>query len=135
MSTQPLLHSLPLWYYPPHVTDVYADFETAARGYCTRLDTFNPTQGLKRKLDNVQNRRADEGTFFFCICHGHRSRHSSDGRRAKRAKSIEAKLVGPSNNRELRRLVDAVARFAKAKELARKEVCSRLFFHAPHRSY
>ena len=32
---------------------------------------------------------------------------TSDGRRAKRTKSIEAKLPGPSNNRELRRLVDA----------------------------
>jgi hypothetical protein len=40
MSTQPLMHSLHLWYYPPHVKDVYSHFETAARGYADRLDTF-----------------------------------------------------------------------------------------------
>ncbi|KAN0111917.1 hypothetical protein V8E52_008007 [Russula decolorans] len=32
MSIQPLLHSLYVWYYPPHVRDVYSQFETAARG-------------------------------------------------------------------------------------------------------
>jgi hypothetical protein len=65
MSIQPLIHSLHLWYYPPRVTDVYAVFETAARGYAERLDTFNPTKGFKRTLDKLENQRADEGTFFF----------------------------------------------------------------------
>ena len=64
MSIQPLVHSLHLWYYPPHVKDVSL-FETAARGYADRLDTFNPTKGLKRKLDKGDNQRADEGRIFF----------------------------------------------------------------------
>ena len=68
MSAQPLLHSLPLWYYPPQVKDVLFNLETVARGYADvaeRLDTFNPTTGYKRKLDKLENWRADEGTFFF----------------------------------------------------------------------
>ena len=65
MSNEPLRHSLQLWYYPPHVRDVYADFETAARGYADRLDTFNPTVGLKRKSDKRDNQRADNGMPFF----------------------------------------------------------------------
>ena len=65
ISAQPLLHSLYLWYYPPHVRDVYTDFETAARGYGDRLDSFKPTNGLKRKLDKSKNRRADEGMSNF----------------------------------------------------------------------
>ena len=74
MSNTPL-HSLHLWYYPPQVRDVYADFETAARGYDERLDTFNPTNGFKRKLEKLDNRRADEGTSIFVVRYGHRSRH------------------------------------------------------------
>jgi hypothetical protein len=65
MSIQPLLHSLHLWYYPPHVTDVCANFELAARGYAEHLDTFIPTKGFKRMLDKMDNQRADEGTSFF----------------------------------------------------------------------
>ena len=65
MSVQPLAHSLHLWYYPPRVGDVYADFETAARGYAERLDAFNPTKEFKRALDKLKNKKADEGTFLF----------------------------------------------------------------------
>jgi hypothetical protein len=65
ISVEPVRHSLHLWYYPPHVRDVQADFETAARGYADRLDTFNATAGFKRKLDKLQNKRADNGMFFF----------------------------------------------------------------------
>ncbi len=75
MSIQPLVHSLHLWYYPPHVKDIYSHFETAARGYADRLDTFTPTKGLKRTLDKRENQRADEGRFFFFwIRSGDRSR-------------------------------------------------------------
>jgi hypothetical protein len=74
MSIQPLIHSLHLWYYPPHVTDVCANFEPAARGYAERLDIFIPTKGFKRTLDKLGNQRADEGTFIFWIRSGHRSR-------------------------------------------------------------
>jgi hypothetical protein len=73
MSIQPLLHSLHLWYYPPHVTDVCANFELAARGYAKRLDTFIPTKGFKRMLDKMDNQRADEGTSFFYIGSRHHS--------------------------------------------------------------
>jgi hypothetical protein len=55
MSVQPLIHSLYLWYYPPHVKDVFSLFETAARGYAERLDTFNATKSLKHKLDKGVN--------------------------------------------------------------------------------
>jgi hypothetical protein len=67
MSPGPLLHSLPHWYYPPHVEDPIADFETAAWGYGRRLDDFIPTKGHKRRLDKVENRHRDEGKFvsFF----------------------------------------------------------------------
>jgi len=46
MSSQPLVHSLAHWYYPPLVKDFLADLETAARGYHDRLDTFEPTKEL-----------------------------------------------------------------------------------------
>lgn len=76
ISTQPVVHSLHLWYYPPHVEDVYTDFETVARGYGDRLDSFTPTKGFKRKLDKLENRRADEGmsTFWNHYHYGPRSR-------------------------------------------------------------
>ena len=75
MSIQPLVHSLHLWYYPPHVKDIYSHFETAARRYADRLDTFMLTKGLKRTLDKRENQRADEGRFFFFwIRSGDRSR-------------------------------------------------------------
>jgi hypothetical protein len=77
ITTQPYLHSLHLWYYPPHVRDVYTDFESAARGYGDRLDSFKPTNGFKRKLDKLENQRANEGTsiYLFWIQCGHRSCH------------------------------------------------------------
>jgi hypothetical protein len=75
MSIQPLIHSLHLWYYPPHVKDVYSHFETVARGYAERLDTFNPTKGFKRTLEKLGNQKADEGTFILWICSRHRSQH------------------------------------------------------------
>ena len=37
------------------------DLEAAARGYTARLDTFNPTKELKRKLEKTENRQHDEG--------------------------------------------------------------------------
>lgn len=61
MSLQPLLHSLPHWYYPPVVKNVVTELETAARGYADRLDIFNPTKGFKRKLEKSQNKMNDEG--------------------------------------------------------------------------
>lgn len=65
MSLQPLLHSLPHWYYPPLVHDVVTELESAARGYTNRLDAFNPTKGLKRKLDKVQNKMNDQGKVIL----------------------------------------------------------------------
>ena len=70
LSVQPVLHSLPLWYYPPQVKDVHLNLETVARGYADiaeRLDTFNPTKGFKRKLDKLENQRADGGRLSFMI--------------------------------------------------------------------
>src|SRR5260370_14495552 len=63
MTVPPLMHSLPLWYYPRQVADAYTDLETAARGYAKHLDTFNPTKGFKRKLDKLENQKADDGEF------------------------------------------------------------------------
>ncbi len=71
MSVQPSLHSLHLWYYPPHVRNIHTDFERAARGHTERLDTFNPTKGFKRSLDKLRNQKADEGMFVFWTHSGH----------------------------------------------------------------
>jgi hypothetical protein len=106
MSIQPLMHSLHLWYYPPHVKDVYSHFETAARGYADRLDTFTPTKGFRRTLDKLENRRADEGMFLSRSVLITTHNASLDGRRAKRAKTIAAQFPGTSNNQELQRLHD-----------------------------
>ena len=109
MSAQPLLHSLHLWYYPPHVKDLYADFEPVARGYTDvagRLDTFNPTKSFKHTLDKLRNQRADEGTFVFGDLFWSPLTIRLDGRRAKKAKTIAANIPGPSNNQELRRIHD-----------------------------
>jgi hypothetical protein len=73
ISIEPLIHSLYLWYYPPHVGDVHTDFETAARGYADRMDTLNPTVGFKRKLEKRDNKKADESMLLLWICYGHRS--------------------------------------------------------------
>ena len=70
LSIQPILHSLPLWYYPPQVKDVHLNLEIVARGYADiaeRLDTFNPTNGFKHKLDKLENQRADGGRLSFMI--------------------------------------------------------------------
>ncbi|KAF8258139.1 hypothetical protein EI94DRAFT_1185116 [Lactarius quietus] len=90
MSLHPLLHSLGLWYYPPLVKDILMDLETVARGYAERLDTLNPTKGLKRMLVKTENRKNDAA-----------------GRRAKKAKMNENTLVTNTNNQELRRLTAA----------------------------
>ncbi|KAH9012327.1 hypothetical protein EDB84DRAFT_1536349 [Lactarius hengduanensis] len=90
MSLQPLLHSLHHWYYPPLVCDVVTELETTARGYAERLDSFNPTKEVKRKLERKENKMNDEA-----------------GHRAKRAKAdMDTLLI---NNLELRRLTDAGA--------------------------
>jgi hypothetical protein len=67
MSLQPLVHSLPHWYYPPLVNDVMTELESSARGYTGRLDIFNPTNLLKRKMDKVQNRMNDQGMNSFYV--------------------------------------------------------------------
>ncbi|KAI9450343.1 hypothetical protein BJY52DRAFT_1191938 [Lactarius psammicola] len=92
MSLQPLLHSLPHWYYPPLVCDIVTELETAARGYAEHLDIFSPTKEFKRKQEKMENRRNDEA-----------------GRRAKKAKTNMASLVAQPNNQELRRLTDTGA--------------------------
>jgi len=61
MSLQPILHTLHHWYYLPLVCDVVTELETAARGYAERLDPFNPTKEVKRKLEKRENRMSDEG--------------------------------------------------------------------------
>jgi hypothetical protein len=98
MSIQPLLHSLHLWYYPPHVRDVYTNFETAARGYADvaeHLDTFTPTAGFKRTLDKLENRRADKGTFRLSIRSGHRSRRFFRWPQGKEGKVRRSKNAWP----------------------------------------
>ena len=72
MFIQPLVHSLHLWYYPPHVTDVCTDFELAAYGYAEHLDTLILTKGFKCMLDKQDNQRANEGMSIFSIHSGHR---------------------------------------------------------------
>ena len=77
MSFRPLLHSLHLWYYPPHMRDVRTYFKTAACGYTDLaecMDILNPTSGFKRMLDKLENRGNDRGTFLFWIRSGHCSR-------------------------------------------------------------
>ena len=61
MSLEPLLHSLHHWYYPPLVRDFVTELENASRGYADRLDTFQPTKVLKRKLEKRENKMSDEG--------------------------------------------------------------------------
>ena len=65
MSLEPLFHSLHHWYYPPLVKDFVADLETAARGYCNRLDMFRPTKEHKRSFDKMQNKKNDEGMHIL----------------------------------------------------------------------
>ncbi|KAI9437865.1 hypothetical protein BJY52DRAFT_1196234 [Lactarius psammicola] len=66
---------------PLLVCDVVTELETAARGYAERLDPFNPTKEVKRKLEKRENRMSDEA-----------------GRRAKRAKTDTAFLLTQMNN-------------------------------------
>jgi len=65
MSIQPIRHSLHHWYYPPLVHDVVTELETTARGYAERLDSFQPTNELKRRLEKRENKMRDEGKPFF----------------------------------------------------------------------
>lgn len=65
MSELPLVHSLPHWYYPPVMQDVVADLETTARGYAERLDNFQPTGMLKRKLDKSESKAKDESKYIL----------------------------------------------------------------------
>lgn len=44
-----LLHTKALWYYPP-IVNGHANFERAARGYATRIDTYNPDKRNNRDL-------------------------------------------------------------------------------------
>jgi hypothetical protein len=110
MSLQPLLHSLHHWYYPPTVRDIAIGLETAARGYTERLDSFEPTTMLKRKLEKKENKMNDEGEP---ILHHPELKITTDprkaGRRAKKAKTYMLSQVTLSNNQELRRLTDAGA--------------------------
>jgi len=96
MSVQPLIHSLYLWYYPPHVKDIFLHFETAARGYADRLDAFTPTKGFKRTLDKLSNRRVEEGTFIFYIS-GHCSRNILRWPHGQEGKACRSKYAGPIN--------------------------------------
>ena len=80
---------------------MHTDLESAAHGYVECLDTFNPTKGFKCTLDKIRNQRANEGMFVFEYILITTHNTSSDGHRAKKAKSIMAKLPGPSNNQEL----------------------------------
>src|SRR6266702_186702 len=61
MSLEPLRHSLCHWYYPPFVHDFMTELETTARGYTERLDVFNPTRKLKRRLEKKEYKMSDEG--------------------------------------------------------------------------
>ena len=86
MTVHPLMHSLPLWYYPPQVADIYTDLETAAHGYTEHLDTFNPTKGFKRKLDKLENQKADDSEFPLGIhsdCHSPHFSRWSQGQEGK----------------------------------------------------
>ncbi|KAI9460483.1 hypothetical protein BJY52DRAFT_1261983 [Lactarius psammicola] len=88
-SKEPLQHSLHHWYYPPFVHDFVTELETVARGYAERLDIFNPTKNLKRRLEKKENKMSDEA-----------------GRRAKKVKADTASLL---TQKELRRFADAGA--------------------------
>jgi hypothetical protein len=108
MSLQPLVHSLHHWHYPPLVKDLVADLETAARGYHDRLDTFKPTNELKRSMDKMENRKNDEGMMlYFSLSRTNVS--CTAGRRAKKAKMHTVAYPSPSNHPELRRLADVSA--------------------------
>ena len=41
--------------------DFVTELENASRGYADRLDTFQPTKVLKRKLEKRENKMSDEG--------------------------------------------------------------------------
>ncbi len=45
--------------------DVVVDLETAACGYLERLDTFRPTNELKRTLEKTENRKNDQGKLML----------------------------------------------------------------------
>ncbi|KAH9015824.1 hypothetical protein EDB85DRAFT_2156364 [Lactarius pseudohatsudake] len=85
MSSEPLIHSLHHWYYPPLVNDVVADLKTTARGYLDRLDTFQLTTECKRTFEKAENKKKDEAS-----------------RRAKKAKMDTATYLSQSNHPELK---------------------------------
>ena len=109
MSELPLVHSLPHWYYPPVMQDVVTDLETTAQGYAERLDNFQPTKTLKRKLDKSERKVKDESKYIL---------HSSliqandlciASCRVKQARTNMLTQVNQLTNLELRRLNDAGA--------------------------
>ena len=106
MSLEPLFHSLHHWYYPPLVNDFVTDLETAARGYCDRLDMFRPTKEHKRSFDKMQNKKDDEGMHTPYFSFSHTNVSCIAGRRAKKARTNMITHPSPSNHPELRRLTD-----------------------------
>ncbi|KAH9009722.1 hypothetical protein EDB85DRAFT_2162357 [Lactarius pseudohatsudake] len=88
MSSHPLQHTLPHWYYPPLVNNIVTDLETVSRGYGDRLDPFNPTKALKRKLDIMENKRNNEA-----ICN------------VKKAKKATTSQITQLGNQELKSVV------------------------------
>jgi len=89
MSIQPLVHSLYLWYYPPHVKNIYSDFEPVAHGYADCLDAFTPTQELKCMLDKHENQRANKGTYLFGFILVTAHNASPDGHRPRRQSLLQ----------------------------------------------
>jgi hypothetical protein len=67
MSPNPIVHTLQLWYYPLQVQDIVMDLETAAWGYSECLDTFNLANGLKHKLDKVENKTTNKSKLIHVI--------------------------------------------------------------------
>lgn len=62
-----LLHTKPLWYYPPVVNEP-ADFERAARGYATRTDTYNADKRQNRDLLFMQRAGTQSGILHALHC-------------------------------------------------------------------
>ena len=109
MSLEPLFHSLHHWYYPPLVKDLVADLETAARGYCNRLDTFKLTKEHKHLFDKMQNKKSDEGMHMLYFSFSHTNVSCIAGHRAKKARTNMITYPSPSNHPELRCLTNVGA--------------------------
>jgi hypothetical protein len=110
--------------------DVRGNFETAARGYVKRFDKFDPTRGFKRTLDELGNQNSNEGMFILESVLVTADNTSSDGRRAKKVKCIEAKLPGLLNDRETRRLRDGKSPPPWYPE--RQEIWNHAMLHVPN---